>query len=746
MPPDAPPSAHADSSRAEQTALGRLAGVTYDRRRRVVVAWVLLLIVVTAVSQSVGAHWRDKFGSGHSPSQQVQDLLATKFPARAGDSADVVFKTAGSVTAPAQRAAVVATMSRFRGLAHVSGVQSPFDVPGQVSRDGHIAAGTVQFDNTTINLPKSAIQKVVDIGRAVNRPGFQVELGGQPIDYVVSAKPGSSEAIGILAAIVILLIAFGSVIAMGLPIGTALIGIGIGAGIVTLLSHGLIVPSFGTELAAMIGIGVGIDYALFIVTRYRQGLQSDRTPRDAVIMSMATSGRAVLFAGCTVVISLLGMLLLGQPFVYGLSFGAIAAVVLVMASALTLLPALLGFTGRAIDRLHVPRLIHHSSEAQHHTFWWRWSRVVQRRPLVLGAAALAILVVLAIPLFGMHMAFSDDGNAPSSLTTRRAYDLLAEGFGPGRNGPLVLAAELPGAGGRQTVATVAQRIGTSPGVAFVAPPSFNAAGDTAVVLVVPATSPQDLRTQSLVRRLRNEVIPPVTRGTGVKVLVGGVTAAAVDSAHDFSLRLPWVIGGVVVLSFLLLMAVFRSVAVPLKAAVMNLLSIGAAYGVIVAVFQWGWLGSVVGITKTAPIEPWVPLMLFTILFGLSMDYEVFLLSRIREEWRRTGDNATAVADGLASTARVITAAAAIMVCVFGSFVIGDQLRVLKLFGLGLATAIFVDATVVRMVLVPATMELLGNANWWLPRWLDRAVPTLTVDIDTDPVVFEARDSEAVPVS
>ena len=738
---------HPVSPAAGATGLGRLAAWCHDRRRAVLIGWIVLLIVVSGVSQTVGAHWQDKFGSGNSQSQQVQNLLSARFPARAGDTANVVFKTAAPVTDPATRQEIVATLARFVGLPHVTGVQSPFDAPGQIGGGGHIAFGVIQFDNTTIHLPKSAIQRVVDIGRSADRPGLQVELGGQPIDYVVSAKVGSSTAIGILAAMLILLVAFGSVIAMGLPILTALLGVGIAFGIVGLLSRVLIIPTFGTELAAMIGIGVGIDYALFVVTRYRQGLHEGHAPRDAVVLSMATSGRAVLFAGCTVVISLLGMLLLGQPFIYGLSFGAISAVVLVMGAALTLLPGLLGFTGLTIDRYHVPRLLHRSGQQSGPTFWWRWSRFIQRRPWVAGGVSLAILLTLAMPLFGIHLAFTDDANSPTTLTTRRAYDLLAEGFGPGHNGPLVLAVEVPSAADRPVVTTLVRHLQTTPGVAFAAPPSFNAAGDTAVVIVLPTTAPQDLRTQSLVHRIRGQVVPAAVTGSGVRVLVGGETAAAVDSSTDFSHRLPWVIGGVVLLSCLLLMAVFRSVAVPIKAAVMNLLSIGAAYGVIVAVFQWGWLGSVVGITKTAPIDPWVPLMLFTILFGLSMDYEVFLLSRIREEWVRTGDNATSVADGLANTARVITAAALIMVCVFGSFVFGDSLRVLKLFGLGLATAIFIDATLVRMVLVPATMELLGNANWWMPKWLDRIVPRLSVDVDVEqPVEAAGPEPERVPVA
>jgi len=685
------------------------------------------------VSQLVGARFQDKLGSGSSESARAKRLLNARFPTRAGDSAQVVFHGPGDLVAGAEAAAIHADLAGLTGLAHVDGLTSPLDAAGrgQVSADHHTAFATVQFDNTTENLSKSTIQAVVDRARAGARPGLEVEVGGQPIGKVIGAKPGSSEGVGVGAAIVILLVAFGSVIAMGLPIGTAMFGIAAGFGLLDLLSRTLTVPTFGPELAAMVGIGVGIDYALFIVTRYRQGLHEGRQPDDAVVTALDTAGRAVLFAGCTVIISLLGMLLLGEPFVVGLAFGAIGAVLMVLLASLTLLPALLGFTGLAIDRLHVPRLLHRDRvRTDRDGFWWRWSRVVQRRPWVAAGSSLAVLIVLAVPLFSMHLAFTDQGNDPTSLTTRRAYDLLAAGFGAGSNGPLVIGASVP-AGATGAVDRLAAATRAWPDVAFVAPPTYNAAHDTAVILVIPGSSPQAQATQSLVHGLRRRVVPAATAGTGVTALVGGETAAAVDSATQLGQRLPYVIGGVVLLSFLLLMAVFRSIAVPIKAAVMNLLSIGAAYGVIVAVFSWGWLGSVFGIGKTGPIEPWVPLMLFTILFGLSMDYEVFLLSRIREEWLRTSDNATSVADGLAATARVITAAAAIMVCVFGSFVIGDDLRVLKLFGLGLATAVFVDATLVRMVLVPATMELLGGANWWFPRWLDRAIPELSVEGDVE---------------
>jgi RND superfamily putative drug exporter len=730
------------SSSTQRGVLARLAGWSYDHRRKVLVVWLVVLIAVSVLSQVVGSDYQDKFSGGNTESQRAQNLLKERFPARAGDPADIVFRTSPDpVTSPANQQAIEAVVNSVKGLPHVSGTVSPFDQPqAQISPiDPHIAFAVVQFDRETGDLTASQVQKVIDTAEAAKVPGLEVEFGGQPISKAVFATPGGSEAIGIAAAIIILLIAFGSVIAMGLPILTALFGIGIGFAVIALLSHGVVVPTFGPQLAAMIGIGVGIDYALFIVTRYREGLAEGRDPRGAVVRSLDTSGRAVLFAGCTVVISLLGMLLLGASFVYGLAFGSIAAVVLVMAASLTLLPAMLGFAGLAIDRWRLPW--HRTPEPGHRSAWYRWSRVVQHHPWLLGGIALAILVVLAIPVLSLQMLFTDSGNDPTSLTTRRAYDLLAEGFGPGANGQLFIAVDLPPGSPADLPQNVASAVQSTNGIATVLPPQTNQAGDTALIVAIPKTSPQDGATESLVHTLRQKVIPPVVAGTPAHALVGGVTAAGIDAAARFSQRLFWVIGGVVLLSFLLLMAVFRSIAVPIKAAIMNLLSIGAAYGVIVAVFQWGWGKGLIGVDKTGPIDPWIPLMLFTILFGLSMDYEVFLLSRIREEWMKTGDNATAVADGLAQTARVITAAAAIMFCVFGSFVIGD-VRVLKVFGLGLAVAVLIDATIVRLVLVPATMELLGKANWWFPKWLDRIVPTLDVEGEIEPAVPEREPQPA----
>jgi RND superfamily putative drug exporter len=718
---------------AHASFLGRLAGWSYQRRRLVLVLWIGGLVAITVLAQGFGSRFQNSFSSGNSPSQQVQNILQARFPQTAGTTADVVVHTTGPVTDPATVATTTRMAAALRLLPHVSGVVSPFSPQAahQISAGGHIAFATVQFDQAQAAVSATTVNRVIATAKSFDRPGLQVALGGQVIATAVSPSPGSSEGFGIVAAMIIMLIAFGSLVAMGLPILTALFGIAIGFAIEDLVSHILNVPVFAPEMLAMIGLGVGIDYALFIVTRYRQGLHDGREPKEAVVLSLATSGRAVLFAGCTVIISLLGLFIVNLPFMQGLAVGAIAAVVLVMTAALTLLPAMLGFAGKAIDKLHVPGLLQSGAASSPQGFWYRWSRMIQRHPWSSATSALVVLVVLAIPLFSMRLAFTDAGNDPPSLTTRQAFDLLAQGFGAGFNGPLVIAAQLPPSGGQAALDRLDSTIRATPGVAFAAPAQVNAAGTTGVIIAYPTGSPQAAETAQLVTHLRTDVIPRATAGTGVTALVGGETAAGVDASNYLSAKLFWVIGGVIVLAILLLMAVFRSVVIPVKAAIMNILSVGAGYGVIVAVFQWGWLGSLIGIGSTGPIDPWIPLMMFTILFGLSMDYEVFLLSRIREEWRRTGDNATAVADGLAKTARVITAAAAIMICVFGSFVIGDPLRVLKVFGLGLAASIFIDATLVRMILVPSVMELLGRANWYMPAWLDRLVPTLGVEVETD---------------
>jgi RND superfamily putative drug exporter len=697
------------------------------------VAWILAIIGITVIAQVVGTHFQDKFSSGNVPSQQAADILQAKFPSKAGDTADVVFHTSTPIAA--NQAAINNVVDSLRPLAHVQSVTGPFSPDGahQISTHANIAYAVVQFDTTTTNLPAGAVHDVINTAQAAQHSGFQVALGGSPISSVATAAPGASEGIGITAAIIIMLLAFGSVVAMGLPVITALFGLGIGVALLELVTHFLVVPTFAPEMAAMIGIGVGIDYALFIVTRYRQGIFEGREPRNAVITSLMTSGRSVLFAGGTVVISLFGLFLIGQPYMIGLATACIAAVLMVLIAALTLLPALLGFAGNAIDKLHLPGLLQSGGPPPPNGFWYRWSRFIQRRAWVTATLAVLVLLLLAVPVLSMRLAFTDAGNDPPSLTTRQAYDLLAQGFGPGFNGPLVVAVDMGGAADRGTVEQLDRALAASvPGVAYTAPAEFNATDTGAVIIVVPTTSPQAAQTETLVNTLRSDVIPPIVKGSDVNAQVGGETASSIDAAAFLGSRLFLVIGAVLVLSFLLLMTVFRSVVLPLKAVIMNLLSVGAAYGVMVAVFQWGWLGSVIGIGETGPIDPWIPVTMFTILFGLSMDYEVFLLSRIREEWLRTGDNSLSVADGLAVTGRIITAAAAIMFCVFASFVIKDPLHILKVFGLGLAVAVAIDVTLVRMVLVPSLMEILGPVNWWMPRFLERSIPTVGVEVTPAP--------------
>jgi putative drug exporter of the RND superfamily len=719
--------------------LGRMAAACFDHRRRVLSIWAVTLVAVIAVSQIVGGHLSNNFSQSNSPSGQAQAFLAKSFPTQAGDSAQVVVQTTSPVQSPTNARRIDRLVKAISPLPHVSDFTSPLSAGAehQVSASGTIAYAQVQFDELSDSLPAAAINRVITTAQRFAAPGFRVELGGDPISSVSNASPGSSEGIGITAAVIIMLLAFGSVIAMGLPILIALLGVGIGFGLVDLLSRVLTVPTFGPELMAMIGLGVGIDYALFVVTRYRDGLHRGMTPREATIVALQTSGRAVAFAGGTVVVSLLGLFLIDQAFMDGMALASIFAVVAVLLGTMTLLPAMFGFAGHRINGLGLPGLRRRTRASGPGSpksrvtsgFWYRWSRVVQRRPLPFAVAAVLVVGVLAVPFFSMRLAFADSGNDPSGSTTRRAFDLLARGFGPGFNGPLVVAVKLPGKSAVGVVESLRDRIAHTPGVASVAPPRIDADADAAVIIATPTTAPSAAQTVALVHRLRDQVIPAATDRSGVQVLVGGETAAGVDSASHLSSRLPLVIGLVILLSFVLLAAVFRSIVIPVKAAIMNLLSIGAAYGVIVAVFQWGWGISAFGNSGKGPIDPWIPLMMFVITFGLSTDYEMFLLSSMQEEWIKTRDNATAVANGLAGTAKVITAAAAIMVCVFASFVVNDPLRILDVFGLGLAVAILIDATVIRMILVPAVMELLGTRNWWMPAWMQRLLPRLVIETE-----------------
>jgi RND superfamily putative drug exporter len=715
--------------------LERLATWCYRNRWKVLITWVVALVGFITLMNVAGGEYASDFSLPGAESQQAFDLLQHRFQSRSGGTADIVFQAPAGVTDHVVKARMEDLFRQVQSLPKVDAVVSPYAAspqgPVTISRDGTIAFAEVQFGVKAQDVPKATVDKLEALGQRAETQGLRIEYGGDVIANAQFQPPGGAEAVGLLAAIIILLITFGSLLAMGLPIMTALFGIGIGLSLVLLFANFISVPNFTPQVASMIGIGVGIDYALFIVTRYRQGLQEGRDPHQSTVVALTTAGRAVVFAGTIVVISLLGLLLMGFQFVQGIAIGSAAAVFVTMLASITLLPAMLGFVGRNIDRFHIPRLRKHEN-ASEQGFWYRWSRLIQRRPILTGSAGLLVVLVLALPLFSMRLGAADAGNDPTSLTTRRAYDLLSKGFGPGFNGPLLLAAEIPGRQGLAAMAKLSEDIKNTPGVVAVSPPIPNPKSDTAIVTVYPATAPQDAATSDLVKRLRTDVIPQAMQGTGIKVFVGGLTAVFVDFASKISQRLPILIGVVILLSFVLLMMVFRSIVVPVKAAVMNLLSIAAAYGVIVAVFEWGWMGGVFGVDRKGPIESWIPMMMFTILFGLSMDYEIFLLSRIREEYLRTHNNAEAVANGVASTGRVITAAAAVMIAVFLSFVVGFDLRQIKEIGLGLAAAIFIDATLIRMVAVPSTMELLGDWNWWFPSWMERWVPRIGVEREVEP--------------
>jgi putative drug exporter of the RND superfamily len=698
-------------------------------RKTVIIGWIVALIGFGMLASSVGSDFSEEFKLPSSDSQEAFDLLETKFPAQSGETATIVFAADGGVESAAVRQRMEGVFAAAEKLPHVAEVVSPYGAEGaaDVSDDGKIAYATVQYDVTQDKLETEDIEKLVSDSQAAAGDGLKVELGGQPIELVREQEEGgdSTFAIGLLAAIVVLLLTFGSVVAMGLPIVTALFALGVGLSLVTVGTHVFDTAEFAPQLAGMIGLGVGIDYALFILTRFRNGLDEGLEPRAAAIAAVDTAGRAVLFAGITVIISLMGMLLLGISFLYGVAVAAALAVLFTMIAALTLLPALLTIVGRRVDRLRIPGMGKRSPEAEGGR-WFRWSREIQRRPVLAAVLSGGLLIAFCIPTLSLRLGSNDAGTDPAGSTTKEAYDLLAEGFGPGFNGPFVFAAELPSKGDDRGLVALRKQLENEDGVAKTTPIVLNPAQNTGIFQIYPASSPQSVDTTELLDHIRSDVIPPIEQQTDTRVHVGGITAIFEDFGDAITEKLPLFIGVVVLLSALLLMAVFRSVLVPLKAIVMNLLSIGAAFGLIVAVFQWGWGASLIGIDGTGPIISFFPIFLFSIVFGLSMDYEVFLMSRIHEEWEHRKDATEAVTRGLALTGRVITAAAAIMVTVFASFMIGDD-RIIKLFGLGLAAAVFIDAVIIRSVLVPAIMQLFGEKAWWLPGWLDRILPRLHVE-------------------
>jgi RND superfamily putative drug exporter len=702
--------------------LTRLADLAYRRRGRMVLGWIVAAILIIGVGSSLAGEYQADYDTPGSESKAASDITEQRFGGYSGQEIYVVWKDERGAESPVAKQRVDAFLADAE---KVDNIARHTEI--RTSDDGKIGATTLPMTAPGWEVPKEDGEKLIDAAEAHDGNGLQIELGGDPI-YAAQSQ-SSPEGLGFLGAAIVLLIAFGSVVAAGLPLAIALIGLGVSSGgLIVLLANVVDVPDWTTAVSGLIGIGVGIDYSLLVLTRFRSALKDGKDRHDAVIEAVTTAGRSVIIAGATVVIAVLGLCLTGLPYMYGVAISASLAVLVVAIASVTLLPALLSYLGPNVDRLRIPFLGRQlrAEKTTGESPAARWSHMVQRRPWTFAIVATALLLALAAPALGMRLGFPDAGNDPPDTMTRQAYDLNTEGFGPGTNGPLVIAADLPGPQARGEIQSFADSLRDEPGINFVPDPQFNAAGDAAIVTVIPDGSPQDKETENLVNHLRDDVVPEAFADSNINAKIGGVTAALEDQSEYMKGRLPLFTAGVIGLSFLLLLVAFHSPLISLKAAVMNLLSVSAAYGVMTLVSKGGWFGGLIGIDHEVPIAPFMPVMMFAILFGLSMDYEVFLISRIREEYLKDGDTRRAIADGLAKTARVITAAAAIMVVVFLAFLAAPDVF-LKLFGIGLASAIFLDATVVRMVLVPAVMQLLGERNWWIPGWLEKALPRLDME-------------------
>jgi RND superfamily putative drug exporter len=758
-------------------------------RKIVVFSWLAVLFVTIMLASSIGSDFNEDFKPPKSDSQQAYDMLQKNYPAQAGDSGQIVFQAENGVKDPAVQKEVEAALAQIKEVEGVGTVISPYSKEGaaQISPDGKTAFATVNWSDfiTQTNL-EAQVDPVIKIVEDTRGDGLRVECGGGPCQFAQQSESGGAEVVGVAVAMVVLFIMFGTFTAMGMPIITALIAVSASSSMIAVLSNVINTAEFATFLSIMIGLGVGIDYALFVVTRFRQNMRHGLEPTESVIVAMDTSGRAVLFAGITVMIALLGLFLVGMNFLYGPALAASMTVLFTMVASLTLLPALLTSAGARINDpyfktllssikknasgpgergigdaivgwillpfqvillplsyllygmvIFIPQMIlklvhipvphrshgHLDEGEQAHPRWYSWSSFVQRRPWPIAIATTTLLVVLAIPAFSMNLGVADSGTDPKEMTTRQAYDILAAGFGPGFNGPMSVVIDT--SAGQEKIDEAYKKISEDEGVAKAFPPTESPNGKIAVITVFPTTSPQSTHTNELVARLRDDLAP--INSAGGKAHVAGVTAIFDDFSNLISKKLPLFIGAVVLLSALLLMAVFRSIAIPIKAVIMNLLGILAAFGVTVAIFQWGWAASLFGIDSTGPIIAFLPVMVFAIVFGLSMDYEVFLMSRVHEEWEKTGDADRAVVDGVSATGGVITAAAIIMIALFSSFAFLSNDLVTKLFGVSLATTIFLDAFIIRSALVPAVMAILGKRAWYMPAWMDRVLPNLNVE-------------------
>ena len=714
--------------------MAALARWCFQRRKWVLIAWLALLVILAVGGRAAGSAYSDNLTLPGTGSTTALTLLQKAFPGHAGDQDTIVWRVShGSVDAPAVRAEISALLGKVARAPAVTGVVSPYSARGaaQISRDGQIAYATVVFDAPQASLPVPDVTRVAHLAEAAQAPGVQVDIGGPAVENALRPSVGISAGVGVLAAAIILFIAFGSLLAMLLPLAIAIAALVSGLMTTGLVSHAVSIPSAGPTLGILIGLGVGIDYALFIVTRHRNNLMAGMSPQDAAVRALNTSGRAVLFAGTTVCIALLGMLVLRIGYISGLGVAAAITVLFTVAAATTLLPALLGFLGTRVLSRKERRRLAAAGPVPDGTSgaWARLAAFVQHHPAPLAVAAAAVMLVLAIPVLSLRLGSSDAANDPASTTTHKAYELLAEGFGPGFNGPLQLVGTTGSPASTAAFARLAGTLKTEPGVAAVSTPIPG--NGASLISVIPTTSPEAKATSTLIAALRDSVIPAAEHGTSLRVYVGGVTAVNGDFASVIAPKLLIFIAVILVLGFLLLLLAFRSLLIPAVAAGMNLLAAAASFGVLVAVFQYGWGLRLLNLGQPGPVESFLPVLMLAVLFGLSMDYEVFLVSRIREEWAATGDNHQAVRTGQATTGRVIIAAATIMILVFSAFILSGQ-QVIGEIGIGLAAAVLLDAFLLRTLLVPALMHLSGRANWWLPGWLDRILPQLSIEPATEP--------------
>ena len=703
-----------------------LADIAHKRRWIVLLIWVFLIAGVGGAAKSAGTAFSSSFELPDTESSRVQEILAKQFPAQRGDSTQIVMESQGNLTSVENQATIEKMLAEVAKSPIVESIDSPFDPRfAALSTNQSIGFATVHFNDSAQELPKDEVNAVVDVAKSFETADLKVNLSGAVIK-MANATPSvkTSEIVAILAAFLVLLYTFGSLVATMVPIIVAVFALAVGSALVGIASNSIMMADFAPILASLIGLGVGIDYALFIVTRFRRAIHEGKSVQESIRIAMTTSGRSVLFAGIIVCISMLGLFTVGLSFLSGVGVASAISVIISMIASITLLPALLSVIGKNVDRLKIPFKKLHSEE-EGGKGWKKWAERIQAHPVRWAISSTLVLLFICLPVTQIRLGASDSGNDVVGTTTRQAYDTLAKGFGPGFNGPITMLADVSNQKSIDGTQKAIEIIKAQPDVAAILPAIPTQDGKYQLITIYPRSSPQSEETSDFITELREDVIPTIEKETGVTFQVGGIVAIFKDFGDVLTSKLLNFILTVVILSMLLLMILFRSLLIPIKAATMNLLSICAAFGVVVAGFQWGWFEPIFG-TSAGPIESFLPIMLFAILFGLSMDYEVFLVSRIHEEWMKSKNSKDSVSKGLAATGSIITAAAAIMIVVFMAFVFLGE-RTIQLFGVGLAVAVLIDATIIRSTLVPSFMQLAGKWNWYLPSAIDKRLPKIRLE-------------------